>query len=131
GAAALSSLQLKLSWTRFCRGPLTIPNNYRCRDIGDGSDTRHAKNSFHLFAENRKDALDTGRSEGAHAPCNRTACENGFSAERQRLYNIAATSDAAVQDNRHFAADRFNDLGQSFKRRTIEVKNPPTVIRND
>ena len=90
---------------------------------------RHSHRQFVL--ENLEDPLDSLRSVRAQAPSRNPAEAHCFSAERQRLEDVAAAPKSAIDHNRDPAGDSIHDLRQNFKSCRPVVKRAPAVVRYD
>ena len=65
------------------------------------------------------------------APQRRAAGEHRARAEGERLDDVAAAPDAAVDEHLDPAVDRLDDLGQRVDRRRDAVELPAAVVRDD
>ena len=75
-----------------------------------------------------RDALLAADGE---APERRAADEHGAGAERERLDDVGAAADAAVDEHLDPTVDRLDDLGQRVDRRGDAVELPAAVVRDD
>ena len=84
------------------------------------------------LVEDQIDGLrDAVFSEGAEAPHIGPADPDRIGAQRQRLEDVRAAADAAVDEHRHPAPDRADDLGQRVDRRPHTVHRPAAVIGDE
>src|ERR1051326_1687364 len=70
--------------------------------------------TINLGAQNGYAALHARLARGAQAVQVRTADETRPRAQRQRLYDVRAASDSAVEEHLHVATDRVGYLGQDL-----------------
>ena len=71
------------------------------------------------------------RAAGREPPERRPADEDGPRAERERLRDVRAPPDAAVEVDLRTAADGLDDLGQRVQGRGDAVELPPAVVGDD
>ena len=64
-------------------------------------------------------------------PERRAAGEHGARAERERLDDVGAAADAAVDQHLDAAVDRLDHLGQRVDRRRDAVELAAAVVRDD
>ena len=72
-----------------------------------------------------------GLAVDGEAPERRAAGEHGARAEGERLDDVRAAADAAVDEHLDAAVDRLDDLGQRVDRRRDAVELPAAVVRDD
>jgi hypothetical protein len=76
-------------------------------------------------------ALDTGLTERPQAPDIRPANADGCRAQRQRLEDVRAAPDPAVDEYGNPPADGFDDLGQTVDRAAQCFVGAAAVIAHD
>ncbi len=76
-------------------------------------------------------ALDARLTERAQAPDVRPADADGRRAERQRLEDVRAAADAAVDEHRDATADGLDDLGQAVDRAAQRFVGTAAVVADD
>src|SRR5664279_69187 len=84
-----------------------------------------------LEAHQFKHALDAGLPEGAQAPDIGPPDADRGRAHAQRLDDVGATAEAAVDQDRHTAFDRLDDLRQRIDAGTAAVLAAPAMIGDD
>ncbi len=89
---------------------------------------REAHGELELGREHPEDTLDAGLAEGGEAPERGAADEDGFSAERKGFQDIAAAADAAVHEDRDFARDGFDDVGEGVESADDAVELAAAVV---
>lgn len=84
-----------------------------------------------LVAQDVENPLDPALAEGGKPPQVWPSDANRACAERQRFDDIGAPAEAAVDQHRHSAADRLDDLRQGIDRCSAVVTEPSAMIRHN
>ena len=83
------------------------------RSLGPSSETEEwpspSTDAVDAVAHQVEHVLDAGLAVGGEAPEVGAADHHGPGAERQRLHDVAAAADAAVEQHLDLVADRFGD----------------------
>lgn len=90
-----------------------------------------AHGELELSREHPEDTLNTGLAEGGEAPKRGATDEDGFGAERESFQDVATAADAAVHEDRDFAGDCFDNVGEGVKGADDAVLLAAAVIRYD
>src|SRR5882672_1411369 len=93
-------------------GAVLGPEHYRRLEVLERRRADLLHDGAQLDAQQLEHALDAGLAERAQAPDIRPADAHAARAQRERLDDIGAAAKAAVDEDRHAAADRLDDLRQ-------------------
>ena len=87
------------------------------RDIGrieliDGGDAQEGHHAEHFVLEDFQRLEEAVLAAGAQTPSLKLADSNGIRAEGERLHDVGATHDSAVEDDPRVAPNCLGDLGE-------------------
>src|SRR5712692_1973957 len=108
--------------------PLPVTNQNRLCDLLYSADSGQDQHPFNLLCEDIDNALHSLNTRCSYAPGYRASDKDGFGAEGQRLHDIPAAPDAAVEQHRHFAPYGCDYFRQRFDRGAIEIEYPAAVV---
>lgn len=89
---------------------------------------REAHGELELGGEHPEDTLDAGLSEGGKAPERGASDEDGFGTEGEGFQDIAAAADATVHEDRDFAGDGFDGVGEGVESADDAVELAAAVV---
>src|SRR5260370_15429681 len=112
--------------------PLDFPigrRNIGARNLGNGLGTAIAHHQFQFALHNFDHAIDAGLAERSQSPQEGTPDPYGFGAQRESLEYIRAAAKAAVDEDRHAAADFGHHFRQRLDGRTKCFCVTSTLVR--
>jgi hypothetical protein len=107
------------------------PTDHRRREVFHRRRAELLRGVAGLGAQDRKHALDAGLAEGAKSPQTGPSDAHRLCADRQRLDDVAAAAEAAVDQYRNPAGDGFDDFRQHLDGRADAVLDPPAMVGDD
>src|SRR6202167_167521 len=104
---------------------------HACVELGDPVPAAERERAVDLAPEEFERPEDAILTRAGDAPKLRAADQNRARAERQRLDDVDAPPEAAVDEHRRAAADRFDDAGQRANRGDRAVELAPAMVGDD
>src|SRR3954467_2800440 len=113
-------------WNVYGRGGVQI----RAVEIGEGRGAQQAETTLHLVLEQLEQAHDPALPAARECKALHAADADQIRAGRDRLDDVGAAADRAVDDDFGAAAGGVDDLGQYVERAAAVVELPPAMIRH-
>ena len=110
--------------------PRADPDEQPPVEIGHFRDTEQADVALDFLAEDVERALGPFSAGGGHPVERGAADKHRVGAEHQRLQNVGAAPEAAIDDQRDPVADRAARLGQDVDRRHRPVELTSAMVRD-
>src|SRR6185503_7710448 len=107
------------------------PCQTRRRDIANRRRSHLTHRQGQFRAQDFEDALDALLAERREAPDVRAADADTASTRRQRLVDVRAVAESAIDEDRNASADRLHDFGQAIDGGAKRLGGAPAVVRDD